>query len=51
MRTVRFGGTTLMIIVGVALDTVTDRGALISKTTKGLTWPGAGASARGSFRS
>jgi preprotein translocase subunit SecY len=39
----RFGGTSLMIVVGVALDTVNQIEAhLISKSYEGLTGPGAG---------
>lgn len=43
VHTARFGGTSLMIVVGVALDTVNQIEAhLITRSYEGLTGPGAG---------
>ncbi len=43
MSSARFGGTSLMIVVGVALDTVSQIEAhLITRSYEGLTGPGAG---------
>jgi preprotein translocase subunit SecY len=43
MSAARFGGTSLMIVVGVALDTVSQIEAhLITRSYEGLTGPGAG---------
>ncbi len=43
MNRITFGGTSLMIVVGVALDTVNQIEAqLITRSYEGLTGPGAG---------